>query len=647
MKTAVGALSPPVAVVEWQVEWSALPSAPVAQIMALPAVVLPEPTLCEKVIDGLDTWAVRVWLSVAALWMLWRVMGVVLGLRALKRRAGPPPAHVVRMGAEIGLPPQTRYRLVEGLGSPMLTGWRKPVIWLPAEAAAWDAARVDAVLRHEAAHWRRGDWVWQWLAQAAVCLWWWQPLVWLAARRLRLETEHAADDLAVNGAGQAADYARTLVEIAAGLPTNMRGGLGVTMFGNDEVKQRVQALMRANRWRGRIGFGALLTLAAVTVALGILVATKVEFSPHKPVYQSTARLVAGGSVAMASNADWRDQMQDFYGTIIETVESELMRNKALERVRALHPNLVESAVDVRVAQAKNAAIFSVVATGADATFTKAFLDALLDEYVAFRQNLHQQTQGKAVTTFLQETAKQREIMEEKLTELGAFQAKHGLTQANTGSRVATEQLLSLSRQMLEIRASLAELQMEAANIPAHIAEAEAHATAAQPLTTAQDEYLKASNGHRAKANKLQNLLRTHKPDHPDIDLAQAHANLAKAELDEAEGTVRNHLQLRQARLERQLTLLLQVAEAEERRDVERSTAAIQWDQLRMQAETARHSYEKMMTGAETLSKATDTRTDYVAIMERATTAKLLPKQDFLPVWKLWKQEPAKSTAASN
>ena len=272
-------LTPPVAVREWQVDVT-----PALQlettVVELPLFEHPEKSAWEKIADGFDRWAVCFWLGMAALWFCLRVVGVLLGLRALSRRCSAASRMMQKIGGEAGLPDGTAYRLASELTSPMLTGWRKPVIWLPAESASWDESRLSAVLRHEAAHWQRGDWLWLWLSQAVLCLWWWQPLAWLARKQLRIETEHAADDLAVSDAEHAPEYARTLVEIAAGLPSRMKSGLGVTMFGNDGVKQRVHALIKTNRWRGRIGMGALSVLAVVVVLLAVLAATKVEFVPQ-------------------------------------------------------------------------------------------------------------------------------------------------------------------------------------------------------------------------------------------------------------------------------------------------------------------------------------------------------------------------------
>ena len=67
-------------------------------------------------------------------------------------------------------------------------GWRRPRILLPPNAGEWDLERIRVVVLHELAHIRRHDWIVQ-LAASVVCrVYWFQPLMWLACRRLRRES---------------------------------------------------------------------------------------------------------------------------------------------------------------------------------------------------------------------------------------------------------------------------------------------------------------------------------------------------------------------------------------------------------------------------------------------------------------------------
>ena len=74
------------------------------------------------------------------------------------------------------------------------------------------------MLGHELAHVRRRDWVAQMAVEVLTAVYWFNPFVWILRRRIRLESEQAADDavlsLGVNGgayASELVDLARTLV----------------------------------------------------------------------------------------------------------------------------------------------------------------------------------------------------------------------------------------------------------------------------------------------------------------------------------------------------------------------------------------------------------------------------------------------------
>ena len=78
---------------------------------------------------------------------------------------------------------------------------------------------------------------------------------------------------------------------------------------------------------------------------------------------------------------------DDLGTIIETLEGAEMRRRALDRVRVLHPKLVENDVRVRVSHPARSTIYNIRVFGGEPKYTRVFNDALLDEFMAFRAKL--------------------------------------------------------------------------------------------------------------------------------------------------------------------------------------------------------------------------------------------------------------------
>jgi beta-lactamase regulating signal transducer with metallopeptidase domain len=628
--------APSPVVMEWRVtlpvsSWEAPPLLPES-----PLLILPEKTLWQRGLGGLDDSGVALWLGIAAGLFLWRTISACAGLIWLGKHSEPAPALILRRLRDSAAPEHLRCLLAERLRSPMLTGWRRPVIWLPQEAVNWDEKRLGAVLRHELAHFQRADVLWHWLTQLTACLWWWQPLVWQARRRLRTETEHAADDAAVLAGGDTHDYAQTLVEIAAGIPNRLRQVAGVTMFGGEPVQQRVRELMRANQWRGRIGVGALSLIALVAVILTVLAATKVEFKQRAPVYQSVAKLVAGG-LPIVGAANWQEMTQDFYGTIIETLESAEMKRRALDRVRALNPNLKDQNVEILVSQHKASAIFSTQARCADGTYARVFLDALLDEFIAFRQSIREQTQGKVLNTFLQEMVKQQKVMEDKAAPLAAFQKENNVVTLTNANNKAAARLNELMEQREALRTVTAAMKLALDNISAALA-----ARQEEPLpvgefipTDAESSYLKTKDELFVLDNERKFLLQTRKPDHVEVLALDEKIAKTKFLFQSLSAHITEDLRIRYEGAPRRIAALDEQCAALEQETLKLGSKLAEHERLKSEAQLAKEAYQKLFERVEGHIQQNDIRMDYVAIQERATKAEQVTQSGLVPVWRLW------------
>ena len=179
------------------------------------------------------------------------------------------------VGRRIGVrvPP---IRVVDGLGTPLLWCLGRPVLLVPADLLkTLDSDRWRSIVAHELAHLRRGDhWVRR-LELVAGLAWWWNPVYWLARRRLDYEAELASDAWAVWALPEGRlTYAESLIRICANLsgaraPTPALGVAGtgrsferrLTMILQGRVDRRVPAPSLL------IAFGlALLALPTWTLA---------------------------------------------------------------------------------------------------------------------------------------------------------------------------------------------------------------------------------------------------------------------------------------------------------------------------------------------------------------------------------------------
>lgn len=161
---------------------------------------------------------VLIWALGAAAVLAWLVVGRV-ALRAVQRRSPPLTGTAweeARRDAAWLLEVRRPVRLYRSRSATMPVTWGvlRPVVLLPEEAETWTADRRRIVLLHELSHVARWDCLTQLLAGVACALYWFHPGVWYAARRMRVEREHACDDLVLSAGTPAPDYATHLLQLA-------------------------------------------------------------------------------------------------------------------------------------------------------------------------------------------------------------------------------------------------------------------------------------------------------------------------------------------------------------------------------------------------------------------------------------------------
>ena len=172
----------------------------------------------------------------------------------------------------LGIGRGVRTLVSSGAAVPMTWGTRRPVVILPEEARHWPGERLHAVVLHELIHVRRHDLLAQLAAQAACCLYWFHPLVWLAARELRKERERACDDAVLGKGVTAPDYAGHLLELARVLVERRSLADAPAMAEKGDLEERVRAVLDGSRNRAPLSRRLALSVAALACALVLPVA---------------------------------------------------------------------------------------------------------------------------------------------------------------------------------------------------------------------------------------------------------------------------------------------------------------------------------------------------------------------------------------
>jgi beta-lactamase regulating signal transducer with metallopeptidase domain/HEAT repeat protein len=168
---------------------------------------------------------------------------------------------------------------------PFACGVVHPTVVLPASAEGWNDSRRRAVLFHELAHVKRHDLVGHTLGRLACALYWFHPLVWTAARRLRAESERACDDLVLSCGARASDYADHLLDIVISVRRYGAPATAMPMARRRELEGRVLAIL--DPAVQRIGPGRLQSLGLVGT-LGVLALCLAAMTPKRLERRATS-----------------------------------------------------------------------------------------------------------------------------------------------------------------------------------------------------------------------------------------------------------------------------------------------------------------------------------------------------------------------
>ena len=247
----------------------------------------------------LAIWCLLVWLSGILLLALARAPGMAQ-LGRFRREARPPagggwPQLLRSLCRDMGVDSPPVLLVSPRALAPMTWGLHRPVVLLPRDCHGWPEDLRRQVLLHELAHVRRRDCLTQFVAQCACLLHWFNPLVWLAGRRLRAERERACDDLVLGAGALPSSYANHLLQIAIHLGTRERAAsAGLAMARGSSIFERLDAVLDARRCRRSP------SRRAVATATGLILAFITGLSALGPVARAhgeeTSRPAAGGGL---------------------------------------------------------------------------------------------------------------------------------------------------------------------------------------------------------------------------------------------------------------------------------------------------------------------------------------------------------------
>lgn len=201
----------------------------------------------------------------------WMEGASILWAAGVVGMAGYSLVQLIRLRKRLvgALPLDRTLRLADHIDTPFVLGLFRPKIYLPSHLSDQEQAFIVC---HERHHIRRGDPILRTVAYAALCLHWFNPLVWLAFRLSGRDMEMCCDEAVIQELGPQvrADYSACLLRFSAKGSLHFSAPLA---FGEGDAKERIENIMTPRK--------KLPLAAAAAVCLCLLLTACLGANPQK------------------------------------------------------------------------------------------------------------------------------------------------------------------------------------------------------------------------------------------------------------------------------------------------------------------------------------------------------------------------------
>lgn len=150
-------------------------------------------------------------------------------------------------------------------------------------------------------------------------------------------------------------------------------------------------------------------------------------------------------------------MTTYIGTQAQLFKSRILQERALAEIRSLYPEVAaitnEPPFELSVRTSTKASILELKATGPSSASTQAFLDAVMEEYRAFKADSRKQSSSGPLSTLTDEIKKVQEQVRTQQNQLTRFQVSNNIS-------YLTEHGLSAGSHLARLQETLSDLRTE-------------------------------------------------------------------------------------------------------------------------------------------------------------------------------------------
>jgi succinoglycan biosynthesis transport protein ExoP len=381
-------------------------------------------------------------------------------------------------------------------------------------------------------------------------------------------------------------------------------------------------------------------IPVLTAFLGVAVQVW-RFSNAPTSYVSTGKMNVTTQVNLPEKSRVVEETNFFYGTQIELMQSAKVQSRASERIQVKNPGMAGSAA-LSVSIVHGTSIFVFRAEGTDPAYTRAYVDACMEEYINLKKEMRQQSSDQTGVAVGEQISRVEKELSQAQDELFAFQQENNVVVMEDEGNTTGNQLISLNNQVSSLKTDYQLLENLNLDQMDHLAEMSARA-AAQPapdpakgdggdaaasgkksdagviaLAGPESDYLAAKKQLQMMDADFRDLSRDLKPEHPKLVRIKEEMERMNRMLDVYKEQTLQSLTSRRESLKLQIENLQKVIAETETKSLGLNRKLNDYKRLKEKVERLKADRNQLTVNLGDIDKGKQLDQDMVAVFEPAT-----------------------------
>lgn len=345
-------------------------------------------------------------------------------------------------------------------------------------------------------------------------------------------------------------------------------------------------------------------------------------SNREPVYVSYAKMKVEGRFNLAAGNTYQEAYGNFFGTQLDLMKSERIKERARERVAAMYPDLVLVPVSINAYLQPNTVIFILSASSSNAKVSEFMLNAVMEEYLNDRREERNRTAKSTMLTITEQVSAMERDLAEIEEQMVEFQRKNNVIGLRELGSSAGSYLNNLKNQMADLR--MKQRRLDSLKLDSKMVSGDSDLSLVDVLEPAVLEasqgYQRSKQAYDEAVAKRDEFGRFLKPKHPKMmrlnreiqDMAYRLEIVAQQTLEQIHNQRRSVAQ--------QIENLTPAIKEAEKEALAFSQRLAEFERLESQRNRMRQLYEKLLDNIQNIDVSTTIQSEMVSIYESASPA---------------------------